>query len=459
MNEIFERNLKPNYLDGRLLLRLMFVCDWRFFSWIINILLENISLKNPYISAVTSLYIFDNPQLHFLISSSWANKLYLKGSQNKINVYKHDRLRIGYFSPNFSNHALTSLIAEIIELHDTNKVELFGFNYSAPANDDVYIRLKPYFKNFFEVHKYTDQEIIDTAIKYEIDIAVNLVGYAGDSTRPNVFSARCAPVQITYMYAGPMALPAIDYILGDRSTIDSELEKYYSEKIIYMPNCYLTTDTKIKPKIYMTRENLNLPDSAFIFASLNAVYKINPRIFDVWLKILEQTENSVLLLTKVTEAVKHNLLEYSKKSNIDPTRIIFQSETNKLQYYSYLSCSNLFLDTFPYNAHTVAIDATWCHLPILTLKGESFASRVGASILTTLEIPELITTDINEYSKRAIELAKNKELYLDIKARVKAGANNSSLLRPDLFVKNLERAYQAIYERKLARLPNENIYL
>ena len=246
----------------------------------------------------------------------------------------------------------------------------------------------------------SDREIVGLAGQEEIDIAVDLKGFTKDS-RVNIFASRLAPVQVNYLgYPGTMAADFIDYIIADPTLIPLESQEHYSEKVMYLPHSYQPNDRKreIAQKNF-TRAELGLPQDGFVYCCFNNNWKITPDVFDLWMNILKRTPTSVLWLLEDNKHVAENLRREAQVRGVKPDRLIFAGRMPMAQHLARHKCADLFLDTLPCNAHTTASDALWAGLPVLTRMGESFASRVAASLLNAIGLPELITTSAIEYER------------------------------------------------------------
>jgi predicted O-linked N-acetylglucosamine transferase (SPINDLY family) len=293
-----------------------------------------------------------------------------------------------------------------------------------------------------------------------IDIAVDLNGITG-SARTGIFSYRAAPIQVNYLgYPGTMGAKYIDYIIADPTLIPIESEQYYSEKIVYLPNTYQPNDRRrlIAKKLF-TKEELGLPKESFVFCCFNNNFKITPNTFDGWMRILKAVKNSILWLLEDNPIAALNLQKEAKIRGIDPKRLIFAKRMILSDHLARHQVADLFLDTLPYNAHTTASDSLWAGLPVLTCMGESFPSRVSASLLNAIELPELITTTQEQYEIKAIELATNPEKLKDIKKKLERNKLTTALFDTPRFTKHIEAAYKQMYERYQADLPPSNIYI
>jgi predicted O-linked N-acetylglucosamine transferase (SPINDLY family) len=369
------------------------------------------------------------------------------------------KIRIGYFSADFRNHAVSLLTAELYELHDKNKFEIIAFSFGVDDKSPIRSRLQQAFNQFIDVSNMSDLKIALLARKLEIDIAVDLGGFTTGS-RTGIFSYRAAPVQLSYIgYLGTMGAEYYDYLLVDKTVIPQSIQKFYSEKIVYLAS-YQANDRKrtISEKKF-TSEELGLPKTGFAFCCFNNNYKILPSTFDSWMRILNAVEGSVLFLYADNEWAKANLIDEAILRGVDSARLIFGERIPTEEYLARYRVCDLFLDTFPYNAGTTASDALWVGLPVLTLMGQSFASRMAASLLNAIGLPELITNTQAEYETLAIELAMNQQKLRDIKLKLANNRLTAPLFDTPLFVKNIEAAYLTMVEQYQADLESEHIFV
>ena len=361
---------------------------------------------------------------------------------------KKEKIRIAYFSPDFRNHAVSLLTVGLFENHDRNRFEVFGFSLKpAPDGDLVNLRLRQGFDKFLDVDQMSDKEIACLAQEYEVDIAIDLAGHTQNS-RTGIFSYRAAPIQISYIgYLGTMGSEYYDYLFADITIIPNELQKFYSEKIVYLPSYQANDRKRTISERQFTRKELGLPEVGFVFCCFNNTYKIVPSTFDAWMRILNAVEGSVLFLYADNEWAKVNLIKEAGLRGIDSERLIFGGRFSVEEYLARYRVCDLFLDTFPYNAGTTASDALWVELPVLTLMGQSFASRVAASLLNAIGLPELITDTQEEYENLAIELATNPEKLGELKKKLSRNRFTEPLFDTPLFTKHIEAAYTQMYER------------
>jgi predicted O-linked N-acetylglucosamine transferase (SPINDLY family) len=349
-------------------------------------------------------------------------------------------------------------MAELFELHDKSKLELFGFSFGPVANDEMRQRLEKSFDQFFEVGKKSDAEIAKLSRALNIDIAVDLKGFTQD-LRVGIFAHRAAPIQVNYLgYPGTMGADFIDYIIADRTLIPPELQPCYSEKVVYLPNSYQANDRKrsISDRKF-TRQELGLPENGFVFCCFNNNHKILPATFASWMRILKAVEGSALWLLQDNSWAAENLKKEAEKLGILTDRLVFAERLTLPDHLARHCQADLFLDTFPYNAHTTTSDALWAELPVITLMGVSFASRVAASLLNAIGLPELITNSQEQYETLAIELARNSQKLEDIKLRLARNRLAAPLFDTPLFAKNIEAAYIQMSERYRSDLLPEHI--
>ncbi len=430
------------------------ICEWENYKVDINLIKSNLENGKKVTYPFTTLIIFDSPDLQKKTAEIWSQqfeKLYPK--QNVILKNKNKKkIKIGYYSADFRNHATAHLTAEMFESHNKSKFEIIGFYLGRKINyeDLWHSRVRNSFDKFFDVGALTELEISKLSIDEEIDIAVDLMAHCnnGMENRFGAFATGCAPIQVNFLgYPGTSGAKAIDYIIADKNLIPQDCEKFYTEKIIYLPNSYQPNvkNTKISNK-KLTKEKLGLPSDKFIFCCFNQHQKINPFIYDTWMKILKKNSSSILWLLEDNFYSSENLLNEAEKRGVDKKRIIFAKRLTLEDHLERIKFGDLFLDTFPYSAHTTCSDALRVGLPVLTLKGDSFASRVASSLLNTLNLKELISKNLEEYEIIANKVIADPEYFKKIKNKLKENLSGSPLYDGQLFTKNLEQAYEKIFK-------------
>ena len=455
--------LKPDieYLFGIRLHARMRICDWHDIDDQLAQLAERIGRKEKAAFPFPVLALTDSPPLQRKAAEIWVqDECPASHALPKIpRRPKPGKLRIGYFSADFGNHPVSFLTAELFETHDRDKFELIAFSLRTNAMDDMRKRVEAAFDQFIDVRNRSDKDVALLARTLEIDIAVDLGGFTKDS-RTNIFAMRAAPLQASYIgFLGTMGAEYIDYLIADNTIIPEECQKYYSEKIAYLPS-YQANDSRrrIADKTFI-REELGLPQTGFVFCCFNNNYKIMPGTFDSWMRILKQVDGSVLFLYAENEPAAINLKKEATLRGVAPDRLVFGKRLPAPEYLARYRSADLFLDTLPYNAGTTASDALWAGLPVLTCVGETFASRVASSLLNAIHLPELITTTREEYEALAIELATNPERLRQIRQKLAHNRLTTPLFDTPRFTKHLEAAYAAMYERYQADLPPAHIYI
>ena len=460
-------NKDPNFdgLLGKIISSKMHIYDWDNFTNMTNEIKHKINKKKIIIEGNLITYLTDDLNLIKLNSESWILKEAVD-PRIKINENNDSRefvnlktlnkntkkIKIGYFSAEFSAHVVLQVMNNIFKHHNKNKFELYAFSHGKKEDDLWRKKIRPYFKKFYIINDMNDSEVLRLARSEEIDIAINLTGLT-ENHRTGVFIKRVAPIQINYLgYPGTIGTKSIDYIIADKIVIPETEKKYYFEKIKYLPECYISEskDLFLKTTKNYKRLDFNLPQDKIVFCAIHNPLKINPKIFSVWMNIIKKVENSVLWISANTEKSKKNLLTQFKKNKINVDRIIFAEKVKENgDHLKRLELADIFLDTAPYNSHSTTYDYINAGLPMITLKGNSFPSRVATSIYSSLNINELIAETESEYENIAIDLANNKFKLDKIKNKIKKNCKNSILFKSKEFTKELEKVYLEIF--------NENI--
>jgi len=439
----------------------MHLCIWDGLSSQLKELEKKINNRKKVIRPFALLGLIDNPELQMKNSLIYCNDKYLKSSELKqIKDYsRHDKIRIGYFSADFRDHPVSALTIELYEMHNRTKFEVYAFSYGPDTKDEMNLRIKEGVDHFHNVETISDKEIVILARSLEIDIAVDLGGFTQNS-RTGVFAMSVAPIQISYLgYLGTMGADYYDYIVADAIIIPEESKKYYTEKIVYLPNFQVNDSKQSYEDVVSTRAELGIPEGSFVFCCFNNTYKITPFILDSWVSILKNVDTSVMLVYADNELAKINLSKEISIRGIDSSRLLFGRHLPRPEYLGRFKVADLFLDTSPYNAGATASDALRMGLPVLTYLGNSFASRMGASLLTAMNLPELITYSQEEYELLAIKLATHPEKLKSIKDKLTNNLSNAPLYDTSLFTYHLESAYQTMYERNQEGLEIDDIYV
>lgn len=373
--------------------------------------------------------------------------------------YAHQKIRVGYLSSDLQRHATAYLMAGMFEAHDRNDFEWIAFSSGADDNSDMRHRLVAGFDEFIDIREMDDPTVAALIRAKEIDILVDLKGFTSGS-RIGVLSYRPAPVQVTYLgFPGTTGMQNVDYAIVDQHVVPPANEKYFSENLAFMPDCYQINDNKRAIGPLPSRADVGLPPDAFVFCSFNSNYKISPEIYDVWMRIMQRTPGSVLWTFKATGEAENNLRAEAQKRGVDPARLIFASYMPQEEHLARMSCADLFLDTLPCNAHTTASDALWAGLPLITSPGPTFAGRVASSILYNMDLPELVLPTLQDYEDMAVKLVENPELLADLRQKIAQNRQKAPLFDTPLFTRNIEKLYRVMYERAQAGMPPQRLTL
>jgi protein O-GlcNAc transferase len=416
-------------------------------------ILDSKKIAQPF----TILSIVDQPDLQHQCAEIYTRERYLPAQQIGVipKRAQSSKIRVGYFSPNFNGHAVGVLCAELFKIHNRKQFDIIGFSLRDLSNsDDFATQIATSFDEFITVETLSDLEIANLSREMNIDIAIDLAGHT-QYARTGIFSHRAAPIQVNWLgYPGTIGADFMDYLIGDSVVIPVSNQSNFSEKIVYLPNSYLVDDSSRIPSTRtFSRSEFGLPSAAFVFCCLNNDYKFNPKVITVWSEILSKSPNSILWLSANNTVFQKNMVEEFIKRGIDKIRIIFAPRIDSMgDHLARYQLADLFLDTFPYNAHSTALDALKSGTPVLTLLGHSFPSRVAASLLHAIDLPELITKTEEEYIQLAIELAINPQRMDDLKKKLINNRHSSALFNTALFVQNLEKGFCQMMERHHANL-------
>ncbi len=355
------------------------------------------------------------------------------------------RLRVGYLSADFHEHATAYLTAEVFELHERARFEVFAYSYGPDDGSPMRARLRRGFDRFVDVASLSHADAASAIHADGVDILVDLKGYT-QHARSEIMALRPAPIQVNYLgYPGTMGAAFVDYLIGDRVVTPLEHAADYSEKLVLLPGSYQANDRKRPVAATPPRDKLGLPGEAFVFCCFNQTYKILPAVFDSWMRILSVLPGSVLWLLEWSPWAVTNLRQEAGNRGIAPGRLIFGPKLPLQAHLARLTAADLFLDTFPYNAHTMASDALWAGLPVLTRAGDTFASRVAASLLTAVGMPELITASPADYEALALRLARSPGELGGLRAKLRQARASAPLFDTPRFVRNLEAAYERMW--------------
>jgi predicted O-linked N-acetylglucosamine transferase (SPINDLY family) len=349
-------------------------------------------------------------------------------------------------------------MAKVFEMHNPEKFELYAYSFGPNSNDEMRQRLIRAVDVFADVRLKSDKDIALLAQKDKIDIAVDLKGYTG-SSRFGIFAYRAAPIQISYLgYPGTSGAASMDYIVADKIVIPRQFETSYSESIIHLPHSYQVNDnTRVISESTITKLEMGLPEKGFVFCCFNNNYKISSIEFNIWMRLLKEIKGSILWLLKSNKNAERKLRAEAASRGISADRLVFAKHVPSAEHLARHRLADLFIDTFNVNAHTTASDALWAGLPIVTKLGNGFAARVAGSLLTAIDLTELITKTNQQYEELILELAKNPTRLAEIKKKLAMNRLSKPLFNTELFTKYLEDGYQQAYARYFYDLDPDTI--
>ena len=455
--------IKPDYHIARAakLYQQAHICDWIGIESDEN-LIPALGVSTQKISPFELLALEDSPNRHRLRSEIYAKNDFPQKSLSleARPVKKPKRLRVGYFSADFHNHATMYLMAKVFETHNSEAFEIYAYSFGHQSNDEMRQRLVKAVDVFKDVNELADQDVAKLVRQDQIDIAVDLKGYT-KSSRTGIFAYRPAPIQINYMgYPGTMGADYIDYIVVDKILVPAEYQDGYSESIIQLPNSYQVNDnTRVISDRLMSKSQLGLPESGIVFCCFNNSYKISREEFNIWMRVLGKVQGSVLWLLKVNKFAEENLRKEAEKRGISGDRLVFAEKLPQGEHLARQRLADLFLDTFNYNAHTTASDALWAGLPVVTKLGKGFAARVAGSLLNAIGLPELITETIKDYEALILELATNPQRLAVLKEKLATNRLSAPLFDTELFTKHLEDGYEQAYQQYFEKKEPKAIYV
>lgn len=451
------------WMQGNFLFLLAKICDWEAYELVYTELVHAISQKanssNPFplLSSPSNL-IMQKTCSEVYSLDKFSNAI--TSVDQIFDTSNTGKISIAYISSDFYNHATAYLMAELFELHDRSRFEIIGVCYGRSPKDEMRARISSGFDYFLEVADKSDVEIAQMLREMKVNIAVDLKGHTQDS-RLGILAAGAAPIQLHYLgYPGTLGADFVDYLVADPTLIPIEHQKFYSEKIVYLPDTYQVNDrSRAVANVEDTRLDHGLPETGFVFCCFNNNWKITPDIFDVWMRLLKLVDASVLWLFEDNEIAAKNLKIEAERRGVAAGRLIFAKKMPLNLHLARHRYADLFLDTLYYNAHTTASDALWVGIPLITKLGETYASRVGASLLRACGMSEMVVESIEDYEALAIDLATNPDRLKSIKQKLKVNRSTTPLFDTPRFTANLELAYEAIWARHQAGLEPDHIYI
>jgi protein O-GlcNAc transferase len=448
------------YLRGVWLLSRMQLGQWQDHAAHIAELSRQIERGSKASPAFAAVALIGRPDLQRKTAEAWAShRCPAASALGPIpRRARRGRVRIGYYSADFHDHATMQLMAELFERHDRSHFELIAFSFGPDREDAMRQRIRLAFDRFIDVRGESDKAVAEMSRKLDIDIAVDLKGYTAGE-RAAIFAHRAAPLQAAYLgYPGTTGGAHMDYLVADATVVPPQSAPWYAEKIVYLPHSYQPNDARrrISDRAF-TRAELGLPASGFVFCSFNGSYKITPEVFDIWMRLLQSVAGSVLWLLQDNPVAARNLRSEAVRRGVAAERLVFAPRLPLPEHLARHRAADLFLDTLPCNAHTTASDALWAGLPVLTRIGEAFAGRVAASLLNAVELPEMIVSTAQHYEELAVALATSPQMLRSIREKLQRNRLSAALFDAARLARHLEDGYRQMHERYQSGLAPEHI--
>ena len=426
------------------------ICDWsakKDFQKVKN----ELGIKGNEIMPFYSLALEDNPKNQLIRSINYSKNRLEKFSNKKqtFNVYKNKKIKVGYYSSDFFDHATMYLISGLLREHNKDQFEIMVFNYGKNKPTEFVNETMKNVNLFKDISNFPDLEVVKLSRDLKIDIAIDLKGFTHNS-RSKLFAYRLAPIQINFLgYPGSLGSSFIDYIIADKTLIPDNYRENYSEKIIYLSNSYQPNDEKREiSKIKTKKEDFGFPQYSKILSCFNSTYKITTEELEIWSRILNKVENTYLWLIKTNDIAEKNLINFFKQRNINTNRIKFAENIKHSKHLERISHSDLFLDTFNYNAHTTCSDALWVGVPVITKIGKQFSARVASSLLNSLNLQELIANNNNDYENLILDFLNNSKKLNKLKKKLKKNIKTEALFNTKKYTQDFETKIKKAYNKK-----------
>ena len=453
--------IRPNYEFARVnkLFNQACICDWTGIEEDRK-LIPTIGISDQHIIPGMMTTFEDAPERQKIRAELYAKNTIKQKTilMPPIPIQKPKRLRVGYFSSDFRQHAVMYVMADIFDAHDRDQFEIYGYSFGPNDNSNLRKRITNSFDVFHDVREMSYQDIALLARQDKIDIAIDINGYT-KLCRPNIFAYRAAPIQIHFWGSGNTSgANFIDYVIVPDMGVPEEYKHHWSEPIIRLPFwCQARYKDNYISERHITRKDMGLPEQGFVFCSFNNNYKLSPVEFDIWMRLLKKVENSVLWIYKSNKWVEKNLQKEALKRGVDTGRLVFAEKVPHPDHLARQKLADILVDTFNSNAGVTAGDALWVGLPLVTKLGKGYSARAGGYMLASIELPELITKTEQEYEALLLDLATNPKRLSAIKEKLATNRLTTPLFNPNHFTKHLENGYQQAYQRYFDRKDPEAI--
>jgi protein O-GlcNAc transferase len=389
----------------------------------------------------------DDPALQLTCARNFAPSARGAGVRFEPARRRHEKIRIAYLSADFHAHVMAYQVAELIERHDRGAFEVLGVSFAGDDGSEIRARLRRGFDRFLDVRAHSDRAVAGALRELKVDIAIDLMGHTRDA-RMGILAERAAPIQVGYLgYAGTSGADYIDYVIGDPVVLPLAHAPFYSERIVQLPDSFFASDTQrpIAARA-LSRSAAGLPEQGFVFCCFNNAAKLQPAMFDLWMRLLHAVPGSVLWLSPKQASAERNLRQEARARGIAGERLVFAAREARMEdHLARHRLADLFLDTLPYNAHATASDALWAGLPVLTCLGGGFAARVAGSLLTAVGLPELVTESLADYEALALKLARDASLLGALRQRLERHRGSHPLFDTARLCRHLEAAYTTMW--------------
>jgi len=451
------RAIDPGFATAtaQLAYQLKELSDWSQLDELTAELIASVEAGSGAVNPFVFLSLDTTPAEQLLCARRWASDQLGAAGQRAAASRGEERITVGYLSADFQEHATAHLIAELFELHDRGRFRVIGYSYGRDDGSAARRQLRGSFDEFEDLLDCSHTESAARIRAGRVDILVDLKGYTTDA-RPEILVLRPAPVQVSYLgYPGTMGSDAWDYVLVDPVVVPAEEQPYFTERLVHLPDCYQVNDRRRPIATHvLARVECGLREAGFVFCCFSSAYKITAPMFDIWMRLLAGVPGSVLWLLEANGTAMANLRrEAESRLAGGAARLVFAPSLPNPEHLARLAIADLFLDTLPYNAHTLASDALWCGCPVITCAGGTFAGRVAASLLQAIGLPDLVTQTLTDYETLALQLALDPDRLRAIRVELAANRLTTALFDSRRFARHLESAFETMWRMHLAGLP------
>lgn len=446
------------------------ICDWKNSQALEKKIAE--STKNALLNKelprevpFSNITRTDNTKENYHVAKEWSilidNTVKSFNCKFTYNDLCHKPLRIGYLSADFSNHPVNHLLHPIYKAHTRPNFKIYAYSYGEEDLSFYRKAVEDGCDSFVDIKKMHPVTAARKIRSDKINVLVDLMGFTRNA-RPNIVALRPAPIQISYLgFPGTTGSKNLQYIITDKIITPPNQQKYYSEKFIYLPYCYQFNHKHPISKAEFTRQEMGLPKTGIVFATFNKVAKLDPETFSVWMEILKTVPDSVLwfsIQSETAETIK-NLKHYAREYNIHPNRLVFTTRVQLKEHLKRLQLADLALDTRIYNGGATTSNALYAGVPVITIEGKHYLSRMSSSLLNAIGMRELSCKTIAEYKDLAITIARDKDKLAALKKKLNTNLKTSKLYDRSLFTQQIETAYKITWERYKKGLEPKQIYI